>query len=107
MFTLTANVALASDGHGLLINLPELHLTAWVATEAEIESELASLLRGFIKAERARGTLGQTIAGLIIEGEVPAPRDPVVPSERIREPTIHTCLQVGGAVPERELELTL
>lgn len=107
IFTLTANVSSTSDGQGYLVALPELHLTTWVASPEHVERELAALLRGFVQAERARGTLGQTIAGLIMHGDVPAPRDPVAPPEQIGEPRIHTHLFVGGAIPELELELAL
>src|SRR5207249_3453568 len=88
IFTLTANVAPTSDGRGFLVALPELHLTTWVESADHIEREVAALLRGFVQAERARGTLGQTIAGLIMHGDVPAPRDPVAPPDQIDEPRI-------------------
>ena len=106
-FTLTANVTPASDGRGFLVALPELHLTTWIQSADDIERELAALLRGFVQAERARGTLGQAIAGLIMTGDVPAPRDPVARPDQITDPMIHTHLVVGGAIPERELDLTL
>src|SRR5262249_6875163 len=107
LFTLTAEVSPTSDGQGYLVMLPELHLTTWVESPEHIERELAALLRGFVQAERARGTLGQTIAGLIMHGDVPAPRDPVGSPDEIGEPKIHTHLFVGGAIPEREFELAL
>lgn len=107
MFTLTADVTATSDERGYLVALPELHLTTWVASLDEIERELTSLLTGFFKAERARGTLGQTIAGLIMNGDVPAPRDPIAPPDKIKEPKIHTQLLVRGAISPREFELAL
>src|SRR5438045_8040615 len=57
IFTLTANVSSTSDGQGYLVALPELHLTTWVASPEHVERELGALLRGFVQAERARGTL--------------------------------------------------
>lgn len=107
IFTLAANVTPTTDGRGYLVALPELHLTTWVQSPDDLERELEALLRGFVQAERARGTLGQMIAGLIMTGDVPAPRDPVAPPDKIVDARIHTHLLVGGAIPERELELAL
>ena len=107
IFTLAANVFSTSDGRGYLVALPELHLTTWVASPEHTEHELAALLRGFVRSERVRGTLGQTVARLIMNGGIPAPHVPIAPPEQIGEPKIHVHLLVGGAIPALEFELEL